>query len=347
MTPHELAAEIVMHRKLCEHEAGHAAAALVQGLEVEWVEAPRHSAHAWEHGTGQAGFARVAYHRNDPAEVKAFAISCLAGPMENRKARLRFTLAPTDGDEEMLLKACELLGIEDDETFQQEIVGPAIKLFATPQYNKLYRWIFDQLEEHHCLDAARLRYLKSASQGQSMQHLTLKAAITDTEQGTFTAVISSDSVDREGDIVEPDGLVEALRAWTATHKQVPLAWSHSTKPEDIIGTIDPATAQNQDGEVVVDGQIDRTTERGAQAWRLAKSGSLGFSIGFMILKATERPGGGRHIQALDLFEVSATPTPMVASTRVVSWKSATAHADRDYSDDAANPDQELRGVVGA
>lgn len=156
-----------------------------------------------------------------------------------------------------------------------------------------------------------------------MEHLLLKAATTaTTDQGTFEAVISSASVDRERDIVSPAGMVQALHRWVATGKRIPLAWNHSGAPELQIGYIDPASARVVDDEVVARGWIDQTTEAGAHAWRQVKAGTLGFSFCYLTLKATPRRGGGRNLQEFDVFEVTATPTPMNNDTRVVSWKSA-------------------------
>lgn len=156
-----------------------------------------------------------------------------------------------------------------------------------------------------------------------MQHLLLKAATTASDQGVFEAVISAASVDREKDVVSPDGMVRALQKWTSTGKKIPLAWNHSTRPEDIVGYIDPASAKAVNGEVVASGWIDQSTENGQHAWRLAKSGTLGFSFGYLIPDggSTKRAGGGRNINELDVYEVTATPTPMNNDTRVLSVKS--------------------------
>jgi hypothetical protein len=80
-------------------------------------------------------------------------------------------------------------------------------------------------------------------------------------------------------------------------------------------------------EVHVNGRIDRSTARGREAWRSVKSGSLGFSIGFMAPRdrMTKREDGIRIIDVLDVYEISATPTPMNAETRVVSFK---GHGDK-------------------
>jgi hypothetical protein len=50
------------------------------------------------------------------------------------------------------------------------------------------------------------------------------------------------------------------------------------------------------------------------------SGTLGFSFGYIVTAATERPGGGREITKLDVFEITATTAPMNNGTRVLSTK---------------------------
>jgi HK97 family phage prohead protease len=142
-----------------------------------------------------------------------------------------------------------------------------------------------------------------------MQHLKLKA------------------VDREGDVVVASAMVKALRAWMSTGKLVPLAWNHSTAAEDQVGHIDPATVVEVNAEVVAGGKVDLDTERGRHTWRLMKSGTLGFSFGYMVIDAVKRSDGKREIRALDVFEVSATTVPMNAGTRVLATKAADDVSD--------------------
>lgn len=175
-----------------------------------------------------------------------------------------------------------------------------------------------------------------------MEHMILKAVTTAQDQGIFTAVISASSVDREKDVVDPAGMVAALQKWVPTGKQIPLAWNHSTSADQIIGSIDPASARNVDGEVVVTGQIDQSTETGSHAWRLIKSGVVGFSFGYLILKGSNRKGGGRNIMELDVFEITATPTPMNNDTRVLDYKADVADLRRRA--DAVELEHALSGL---
>ena len=169
-----------------------------------------------------------------------------------------------------------------------------------------------------------------------MEHITLKTVIAQTtDQGLFEAVISTASADRENDTVEPKALVNALAKWP---RPIPLAWAHKTgESRDIFGSIDPASVRAVDGEVIVRGQVDFDSERGRDAWRLFKSRVIGFSYGYLQLAPSPRTSGGNHITALDVFEITATPTPMNNDTRVLDTKEidainkAAALADAEHN----------------
>lgn len=155
-----------------------------------------------------------------------------------------------------------------------------------------------------------------------MEHLLLKAVTTATDKGTFTAVISTATVDRDKDIIEPAAVVASLAKWAALGKLVPLAYKHT---EEVVGHIDPASAAVENNEVVVKGFVDQSTERGQVVWRLVKSGTLSFSFGFLFdtkTGAAKLPGGRYRIKELDVFEISAVPVgPANNDTRVLEWKS--------------------------
>jgi HK97 family phage prohead protease len=156
-----------------------------------------------------------------------------------------------------------------------------------------------------------------------MDRLLLKATVTTTDQGTFSAVISTAATDRENDVVIPAAMVDALQAW---NRPVPLDWNHSSDPEDIVGHITPAAVKAVGDEVVADGEVDLETERGRHVWRLMKKRSIGFSFAYMIIDAVKRIDGIREIRQLDVFAVTATPTPMNNGTRVLATKALDEHA---------------------
>jgi HK97 family phage prohead protease len=155
-----------------------------------------------------------------------------------------------------------------------------------------------------------------------MNHLLLKATVTTTDLGEFSAVISTAAADRENDVVIPGAMVDALQAW---NRPIPLDWNHSSDPEDIVGHITPAAVTAVGDEVVADGEVDLDTERGRHVWRLMKRRSIGFSLAYMIIDAVKRIDGIREIRQLDVFAVTATPTPMNNGTRVLATKALDDH----------------------
>jgi hypothetical protein len=110
----------------------------------------------------------------------------------------------------------------------------------------------------------------------------------------------------------------------------------------VVGYVRPESAKAVNGQVLVSGWIDQSTERGKEAWRLVKSGVLGFSFGYLILDAVKRKDGVREIRALDVYEVSCTATPMQGTTRVISWKSRDAARARREDPNRVPTTLELR-----
>jgi hypothetical protein len=147
-------------------------------------------------------------------------------------------------------------------------------------------------------------------------------------------------------------MVRGLHRWITTGKRIPLAWQHSTRAEDLIGHIEPGSAFQSGDEVVVSGWIDRATEVGKHAWRMVKSGTLGFSYGYLPLAAAPRRPGGRHFTELDVLR---SPRRRCRSTAVrACWdkESARNHADEfgrsdELRDRAEAIEREFLPGVGA
>lgn len=153
---------------------------------------------------------------------------------------------------------------------------------------------------------------------------TDREAITD--QGVFRALVSTGSEDREGDVVKRGAFAKTIAQWRESGKKLPLAWDHSTEPQDIFGVIDPEQMEETAAGLVVGGEVDLESPRGPEAWRVMKSGAMGFSFGYLA-KHLRPNGKGNDILAVDLFEVSGTIVPMNADSKVLSMKSATSLLD--------------------
>jgi HK97 family phage prohead protease len=328
---HKRAVEIHQHRKLIDHECGHAAAALLLGIPVESITAPYWRLEDVAGGDPDDPAGKVVTPaidaESDPDAARRYALTLLAGPLADDRAdwppRWPLSSVPTPGDETQLgrlVKALEL-----DRAGYAQLVQDAFALTTLRDFERLHAGLSHLLEEHGQIDAVTARRVKAIVEGVQVEHLTFKAATTATDQGTFEAVISTESVDREKDIVDASAMVTALRKW---NRPIPLSWHHSTRAEDIFGHVDPATVREVDGEVVASGQVDMDSTVGREAWRSFKSRSVGFSFAYLILTSAERAGGGRHITALDVFEITATPTPANNDTRVLRTKAIDPDADR-------------------
>lgn len=158
-----------------------------------------------------------------------------------------------------------------------------------------------------------------------MRHTTfaVKTTVTDVELGEFEALVSAWEADREDDVIAPTAFDETIEAWRRSGKNLPLLFEHGT---EVVGYIDPATMRAAEAGLVAAGKIDREADHGEQSWRSIKSGSAGFSIGFMS-ESRPRKGGGRELTSIDLLEISITSKPMHPATRATSWKAAREETD--------------------
>jgi HK97 family phage prohead protease len=333
------ALEIVEHRRLAAHQAGHATAALLLGLEVQSAYAPYWTVQDCLTGdpdqpAGQVDIPVTEWER-DP---RSAAIVVLAGPICDGRVdwspKWPLTLGPMTPDDAQVGELVKRLDL-DREGYNQ-LVQDAYALTISRPFDRLHTAISHLLEQDGALGDHALRWIKSISEGAEVEHLLLKATVApvDTDLGEFQGVISTEAIDREKDVVSAAGMVTALRKW---NRPVPLAWNHSTKAEDIFGTIDPNTVKAVYGEVVASGHVDPDSNVGREAWRSFKNRSVGFSFGYLITDggSTPRPGGGRHITSLDIFEVTACSTPMNNDTRVLDTKALDTEYKRVYDETRA------------
>ena len=156
-----------------------------------------------------------------------------------------------------------------------------------------------------------------------MLHKTLDATSTviAEELGQFEAIASSWSPDRERDTIDRRAFDQSIRDWQQSQKSLPVLLEHKAV---IIGAIDPMNMRTDARGLIVAGTIDRESDEGRRAWRAIKSNTASYSIGFMATKSHPRAGGGRHLQEIDLLEVSIVATPAHAATRTLSWKGVGA-----------------------
>lgn len=155
-----------------------------------------------------------------------------------------------------------------------------------------------------------------------MNRKTLQAkATTTTDAGEFVALAAAYSIDRAGDRIVPGAFAKSIDRWQASGKSVPLHWNHQGEPEDIIGAIDPATMEETELGLKVAGKVDLDgSEKGREAWRSMKAGTMSLSFGYMVV-SEKQADDANELHELDLFEISVVPGPANADTRFLSLKS--------------------------
>lgn len=149
-----------------------------------------------------------------------------------------------------------------------------------------------------------------------MDRLFFETKIAADDAGTIRGVAwKFGTPDRVGDVIEPGAFAKAALP-------IPMLFGHDMG--DPIGTWDTAT-EKADGFHVEGKLLVNEVARAREVFALVKAGAVrGLSIGFVTKKAMTRPGGGRTIKALELFEVSLVTVPMHPGARVTSAKSAVA-----------------------
>ncbi|MEC9433038.1 MAG: HK97 family phage prohead protease [Pseudomonadota bacterium] len=140
--------------------------------------------------------------------------------------------------------------------------------------------------------------------------------------------------DQSGDVVEPGAFAASLAATRAARRSVKLLWQHD--PAQPIGVWDQV--REDDRGLRVRGRLLTEVRRGAEALSLLRAGAVdGLSIGYRALKAGRAPGGGRLLQAVELWEVSLVTFPMLPEARASAAKSDddVIDAGGEDADDAA------------
>lgn len=161
-----------------------------------------------------------------------------------------------------------------------------------------------------------------SNEGTEMQHLQVEAKATVTDQGVFSALFATYALDRTKERITPGAFEDTISTWQASGKRIPLHWEHSSRPEDIIGYIDPKSMKEMADGVYVEGQLDlKDSEVAREVWRSMKNDAIGLSFGYLVQDQTENDDGSKDLKKLDLFEITLSAKPVNADTRVLSMKS--------------------------
>lgn len=147
-----------------------------------------------------------------------------------------------------------------------------------------------------------------------MDRLFFETKLLADDSGAISGVAwKYDQPDRIGDMIAPGAFAKAAFPLPM------LAFHDMTDPVGIWDAAeDKAGAWQVKGKLFVD-DVARAREIRA----LVRGGAIkGLSIGFVTGKAESRPGGGRLIKSLELFEVSLVTVGMHPGAKVTSAKSA-------------------------
>lgn len=141
---------------------------------------------------------------------------------------------------------------------------------------------------------------------------SLRVKSIDTANYRISAVASTDSIDRDGDIILPTAFKKSLPGYMknpillAAH-QHRLADGHSP----VVGSVVDARIAGREFHVVVEFEPD--TELGKEYWVLySKKRQRAFSVGFIPIKSEVRTINKRSVRVhteVELIEISCVPVP--------------------------------------
>jgi uncharacterized protein len=153
------------------------------------------------------------------------------------------------------------------------------------------------------------------------KHFSLPIAIkfsAASEAGTFSGYGSTfnGSPDAMGDIVAPGAFTKSIAAHRTAGTAPALLWSHDQNQP--IGIITQLTEDSKG--LRVDGKLTLGVARAAEAYALMKAGALAFSIGYNTMSSTPLGRGGKRLDQIKLFEVSAVSMPANTNAKLISIK---------------------------
>jgi HK97 family phage prohead protease len=140
--------------------------------------------------------------------------------------------------------------------------------------------------------------------------------------GSFTALVSTYEPDSQNEVVRRGAFRRSLARWRKSGRTIPVLADHDGKVGAVVGHIDPRVVFETDRGLEASGSFDLSTELGRRVYDLVKSGSLSWSIGYVVPKGGRRRKGElTELVEIDLAEISAVPVPANEGARTLSIKS--------------------------
>ena len=135
--------------------------------------------------------------------------------------------------------------------------------------------------------------------------------------------------DQGGDVVKKGAYAASLKRLAATGERVKMLWQHD--PGQPIGVWEEV--REDDNGLWVKGRILTEVEKGREVAALLAAGAIdGLSIGYRTVKAERDGKGQRHLQELELWEVSLVTFPMLAQARVAAKSETVSDVLRELAD---------------
>lgn len=164
------------------------------------------------------------------------------------------------------------------------------------------------------------------------------------------------NVDRGFDVIERGAFTRTLAEHKQQSRPIRMLWQHDGN--ELIGGYPADKAFEDERGLFVEGNINLETQKGREAYALAKQGVLSdFSIGFIIRQSEiddneEDKNTVRRIRDVDLFEISLVGEPMNTQAIMTEIKAVVpfqnlplANRERDWDSNAAIG--RVREFVGA
>lgn len=143
--------------------------------------------------------------------------------------------------------------------------------------------------------------------------------------GTFTARVAAfNNVDRNGDRLLPGAFLESIKRWLAKGAPVPVVFSHNhNDPDSFIGSVNPADLVEDQGGLMVKGQMDlEDNPKARRIFGLLKAGRIKeWSFAYIVKKERVGKDGARELQEVDLLEVGPTLIGANPDTATIALKS--------------------------
>jgi HK97 family phage prohead protease len=295
------------HQRIAAHEAAHAAAGLLLGMNVKAAVLD---------DDRPAGRVLFDHYDHDPqsAAVMVIAAAIADGHTE-----------PEGDDARKLQELADVHGVNVDLATRQ-----ALELTGTREFERLAVGIGHLLEQRGTLDEHALHKIKAIAERATMHRKYVEATeVTTLGEGEMLAYASTfHNVDKHGDRVMPGAFTDTV-ARIKGGASIPLVWGHDVhgSPQNIVGDITDADQTSEGLRVFARFDLEDPVAR--KAWRLVRNGRIDkLSIGYRVPSGGERRVAGvNELHKVDVHEVSLVLMPANDRARVLAVKSDDGEPD--------------------